>query len=370
MRIKSYYANTVHAAFRQALEELGSDAVLIESHPAPAETRSMGEFEVVCGIVDNPAAKANNPKRPSSAARQDDLAAELKMLRSQMDELRNMLQPPGSDTPATDLDEIRSELIAADIGPDLAAVLVDMANAVRRGSGSRQGPAKDALRRIVETTIHGRLQISPDIDWTGHGNVIVFVGPPGAGKTTSLAKIAVKHCLAARRSLRIISVDTERVGVHERLRALAGVMGVACTAASSIGEFQDALRDGRGKDYILVDTPGFSAADMDAARELAAALKRVESREVYLVQSACAKRQDLAAFSERFSIFKPTKLLFTKMDETTSTGSVISETLRLEKPLSFFGTGQGIPEDLEEASAEALIRNLFPTDRAAAASAA
>ena len=369
MRIKSYYANTVHAAFRQALEELGSDAVLIESHPAPAETRGMGEFEVVCGVVEN-TAKANKPKRASNTASQDDLAAELKMLRSQMDELRNMLQPPGSDTPATDLDEVRGELIAADIGPDLAAVLVDMANSVRRGSGSRQGPAKDSLRRIVEATIRARLQFASNVDWTGHGNLIVFVGPPGAGKTTSLAKIAVKQCLAARRSVRIISVDTERVGVHERLRALAGVMGVACATASSIGEFQEALRDGRGKDYVLVDTPGFSAADIDAQRDLATALKRVESREVYLVLPACAKRQDLAAFAERFAIFKPTKLLFTKMDETTSTGSVISETLRVEKPLSFFGTGQGIPEDLEDANADALIRNLFPADKAATASAA
>jgi flagellar biosynthesis protein FlhF len=374
MRIKSYFANSVQAAIRQAREELGSDAVLIESHAAPEESRRLGEFEVVCGIVDA-AARPNKAKRAQNTPAQDDLAAELKMLRAQMDDLRGMLQPAGAAAPPTDVDEIREELIAADLDPDLAGALVDMANAVRRSAGPQRNAApvtgKDALRRIVEASILGRLQGgAPPASIAKQRNAVVFVGPPGAGKTTSLAKIAVWRCLAERRSMRIISVDGERVGSHERLRALAGIMGMGFTAANSIAELNDALRDNRGKDCVLIDTPGFSKAEEDAARELASALKRAEPSEVHLVLPACAKRADLAAMSDRFAVFHPTRLLFTRLDETTSVGAVVSEALRLEKPLSFFAAGQAIPDDLEEANPEMLVRRMFAADSAAAVNAA
>jgi flagellar biosynthesis protein FlhF len=74
--------------------------------------------------------------------------------------------------------------------------------------------------------------------------------------------------------------------------------------------------------------------------------------------------------SDRFAVFHPTRLLFTRLDETTSVGAVVSEALRLEKPLSFFAAGQAIPDDLEEANPEMLVRRMFAADSAAAVNAA
>jgi flagellar biosynthesis protein FlhF len=228
------------------------------------------------------------------------------------------------------------------------------------------------LRRIVEASIRGRLRVSSTIGLGGPNDqsTVVFVGPPGAGKTTTLAKIAVKRCLAARLTVRIVSVDAERVGSHERLRTLAGVMGIGFTAANSIPELQDALKESRTKDCLLIDTPGFGNGDSDAARDLALVLNRAAPCDIHLVLPACAKRADLAAFADRFGVFRPGKLLFTRLDETSSLGCVVSEALRLEKPLSFFSTGQSIPDDLQEANAEMLVEKLFAADAAAAASAA
>lgn len=380
MRIKSYFASSVQAAMRQAHEDLGADAVLIESHATSAETAHLGQFEVVCGLAETPARKPARTKRAAASAStgQDELAAELKMLRSQMDELRSMLKPAPVVT--SQMEAVRDELIAADIEPSIVAMLLESA-VPRRGADSARQMIADALCARLRTASNraglqseGGAGLQPangaSAPRSRSGNAIVFVGPPGAGKTTTLAKIAVKHCLGERRTVRIVSFDAERIGAHERLRAFASVLGIGFVAASSIAEFLDALKESRSKECVLIDTPGYSASDIEAARDLATVLERAAPRDVHLVLPACAKRADLAAFSDRFTLFQPTKLLFTKLDETASFGSIVSEAVRLDKPMSYFSTGQEVPEDLEEASADTLIRRVLPPETAATASAA
>lgn len=369
MRIKSYFANSVEAAIRQASHDLGPEAMLIESRPASAEGRHLGRYEVVFGTREQPA-KDTAAAAPSS---RDDLASELKALRGQMDELRRMLQPSQPAAPVkSELEEIREELMAADIDPAVVENLVETAYSIWKSpvaQAPRSGAAGDFLRQIIGECIRRRLQGPPPLaaPVTTRGNVIILVGPPGSGKTTSLAKIALQHCLAQHRSVRIISVDTERVGGHERLRAFSAILGASFTAANSTGELSEALTDARSKDFVLVDTPGYSGADLDSATEIAAALGKTDTREVHLVLPASMKRLDLSAASERFAIFKPDRLLFTKLDETTSFGSVLSEALRIGKPLSFFSTGQSVPEDLEVASVDTIMAKLFRPQAATAA---
>jgi flagellar biosynthesis protein FlhF len=121
---------------------------------------------------------------------------------------------------------------------------------------------------------------------------------------------------------------------------------------------------------VLIDTQGFAPGDTAAARDLATVLGRIAGPEVHLVLPASMKRCDAAAYSDHFAPFKPTRLLFTKLDETSSVGSMLSETLRLGIPLSFFSIGQGVPEDLENADPCVLIDRLFLSNPATAASAA
>ena len=370
MKLKSYYANSIDAALRQAREELGPDAMLVESHAASAEARYRGRFEVVFGISEN-GQEMPKATRLASGGRED-VAVELKMLRSQIDELRKMIQatqPEGSGFP--EVEEICQELIAADIAPDIAASLTETAKTIWINPGAAQlRPAapKDSLRRIVEECIRRGIETVPAD--AAAGNAIAFVGPPGAGKTTALAKIAIKHLLARRLPFRVISVDCERVGSHERLRAYAGIMGAPFAAADSIAELLQALNGRRDNETILIDTPGFSPAEADSARDLVRALDRIEGLQVQLVLPASMKRADLSACASQFAPFKPSCLLFTKLDETSSLGSVISEALRLAKPLSFFCAGQEVPEHLENAGSETLLSRLFEERTAQAQSAA
>jgi flagellar biosynthesis protein FlhF len=330
----------------------------------------MGRFEVIFGVLESRREDVKIIQTPVHAppvpAGRDDLAAELKMLRSQITDLRKMLQPSPQPAPAAiESENVRNELIAADLDPVIAANLVDAAETRWGGAG------KQSLQQIVEECVRARIQTAHDLKSAAvRGNVIAFVGPPGAGKTTALAKIAVQCCFAKRRSVRIVSVDTERVGGHELLRAYSNLLGIGFVAVNSLAALQEALNENSEKMYVLIDTPGFAPADAGAARDLATVLGRAAGAEVHLVMPASMKRPDAAAYSDFFAVFKPTRLLFTKLDETASVGSLLSEALRIGIPLSFFSIGQAVPEDLENADPDALIGRLFPPTEAPAATAA
>jgi flagellar biosynthesis protein FlhF len=119
----------------------------------------------------------------------------------------------------------------------------------------------------------------------------------------------------------------------------------------------------------LIDTPGYAAGEMEDASELAAFLTRSPGVETHLVASASMRPADLSRTLDRFQIFTPVKLIFTHLDETLFFGTMISESARGEKPISFLAAGQQIPEDLEPATPARLLDLIFeePAERALSA---
>src|SRR5581483_8816885 len=189
----------------------------------------------------------------------------------------------------------------------------------------------------------------------GLPRVAALVGPPGSGKTTTLVKLAVAHGLTGRKSVQLISLDNLRVGGAEQLRSYAAILGVGFQTVETPAGLAQAVDDHRTKSLILIDTPGYSVVETDGAADLARALTASGEIDVHLVLSASMKSADLTRVVEAFEIFRPAKLLFTRLDETSSFGPIYCEGARTHKPLSFFGTGQRIPEELAQASQDLLI---------------
>jgi len=381
MKIKSYFADSVEQAIQEARREMGTEAMLITSRRSSPETRSLGAYEVVFGLHG-----ALNAGVNSSASRgrtgagaelskelSRDLSSELQSLRAQLQEIKSTLQGGrGTDAASVEAEELFEELVANDLARNVAQDIVS--TAVRlRDQLSRDQPAPPiALRSYAAEFVSNKLQFAPPFQKASADGprTVVFAGPPGAGKTTTLIKIAIRECLAERQPVRILSVDPYRVAAHEKLRSLAALIGVGFSAVNSAPEFFAAAEESHSKRILLVDTPGYSPAEMDGAEEIASCLKRAPAKEVHLVLPASMKREDLLRTIRAYAIFAPDYLLFTKLDETASLGAVLSAALEAGKPLSFFANGQDIPEDFEPAQARALLAAVFRREIAEAVPAA
>src|SRR5262249_10267335 len=105
---------------------------------------------------------------------------------------------------------------------------------------------------------------------------------------------------------------------------------------------------------LLVDTPGFSAPDMQAASDLADALSNCPNTEAVLVVEGYMKARDLRRCIQKYELFRFTKVLITKMDETEAFGSVLSEVIRAGKLISFLANGPRIPDDIQTATPEGI----------------
>jgi flagellar biosynthesis protein FlhF len=200
--------------------------------------------------------------------------------------------------------------------------------------------------------------------------VVALVGPPGCGKTTTLVKLAVRYGLASRRPVQLITADTHRVAAVEQLRVYAAIIGAGFDAVETTRGLQQTLEAHREKGLILIDTQGYAAGDMDDAAELARFLAGDPGVETHMVAAASMRSEDLSRVIDRFEIFSPAKLIFTRLDETSSFGAMVSESVRTGKPVSFLAAGQQIPEDIEPATVSRLLERVLERVRERALSAA
>jgi flagellar biosynthesis protein FlhF len=377
MKIKSYYSSSVEQAIQEARLELGTDAMLITSRRSSPETRSLGAYEVVFGL--NTASNSSATRSRSAAAPASDLSGELQHLRAQLQEIKSTLQGArAAESPASEADELLEELVASDLARNISQETVASAVRLREQLSRDQPTSPIALRAYAAELITKKLRFAPPFQQSQPASqptsdaarVVVFTGPPGAGKTTTLIKIAIRECLAQRQPVRILSVDPYRVAAHEKLRSFASIIGVGFTAINSVQEFLAAVEESRNKSVVLVDTPGYSGTELDGAQEIAGCFERLANKQVHLVLPASMKRVDLMRIIRDYAVFRADFLLFTKLDETESQGAILSAAISADKPLSFLTNGQNIPEDIEPAHARALLASVFRPEMAEAVSAA
>jgi flagellar biosynthesis protein FlhF len=297
-------------------------------------------------------------------------------LRDQLDGIKRLLQNGGASANTygqPEVEQLYQELESAGMDAATARRITDEASAdwlnltpAQRSSNSA------ALQDLAAENIRKKLRSAPDFAPVAQDSkrAVIFIGPPGAGKTTVLTKIAIRECLGRRLSMRIISVDPYRVAAHEKLRSFAKIMGVGFTAASTMREFIEAIDEFRTKDILLIDTPGYGSKDLEGLHELAAFFSQMSPKEIHLVLPVSMSREGLAWCVKQYEEFQPDYLLFTKLDETRSRGSSICAALDADKPLSFFTAGQSIPEDIEPANPDDLLATLFDRQRMAASPAA
>ncbi|MGC8792605.1 MAG: AAA family ATPase, partial [Bryobacteraceae bacterium] len=258
-----------------------------------------------------------------------------------------------------------ARLLEAEVDPELAREILEASRQRKMAGGV---PFLEA----VSAELASRCPVDPRLGRRMEGpRVVAVIGPSGAGKTTLLAKLAVREGLTRRQSVELVSLDFCRVGGAEQLRQFAAILGAPFQAIETRHGLEQALRDSQRKDLVLIDTPGLGAGEQEEARELASWLEAQAEPECWLVLTASMRSADLWRVAERFERFRPRKLVFTRLDETTAIGALWSLAVRLGRPVAFLSAGQRIPEDIEPATSARLVEWLgFGLARWAAGAAA
>jgi flagellar biosynthesis protein FlhF len=237
--------------------------------------------------------------------------------------------------------EIAARLQASGLDIDLARAIADSHPVNRRRSAGLE-----SLRETVAKEL-ARLATADE----SFAPVEVFVGPPGVGKTTTIAKIAAQERARQGQRVGLLAADAFRVGAIEQLRLYADILGAPFLAARSVDEFARALGD--FKRPFLVDTAGRSPKD-DVAKDMFRVLSGRSGVRTHLLIPATASPAAARKLFERFADARPSRVLLTRLDEVDSIGPLVSVLRDSGLPLSYFGTGQNVPADLQRVTAPVL----------------
>lgn len=192
--------------------------------------------------------------------------------------------------------------------------------------------------------------------------VIFFIGPTGVGKTTTIAKIASQLCVNHKKKIVLLTTDTYRIAAADQLRTYASILDVPFRVIYTEDEMMAAVKDYKDYDYILVDTAGHSQNNADQKDSMAHFLRSVDDsvdKDIYLVVSATTKYRDLLAIADAYSEFTDYKLIFTKLDETTTLGNLFNLCMHTGASMSYVTCGQNVPDDIEVFSPQSTVKQLL-----------
>ncbi len=192
--------------------------------------------------------------------------------------------------------------------------------------------------------------------------VVFFVGPTGVGKTTTIAKIASKFRVEGDKKVALLTADTYRIAAAEQLRTYANILDVPFRIIYSSEEVGQALKDFKEYDLIMVDTAGHShhnEVQKETMKEFIRSVDDKVEKEVFLVLSATTKYKDLLSIVDAYKMVTDYKIIFTKLDETTTLGSLLNVKLYTGADLSYVTYGQNVPDDIATFNPQRAVKRIL-----------
>ncbi|WP_026881263.1 flagellar biosynthesis protein FlhF [Clostridium akagii] len=186
-------------------------------------------------------------------------------------------------------------------------------------------------------------------------HIIVLVGPTGVGKTTTIAKLAGRLSLIEKKKVGLITVDTYRIGAIEQLKTYADIMNIPFSVVFSIKDMEKSIEDMSECDMILIDTTGRSSKNIMQISELSAFIRKTKSDNIHLVMSSTTKNSDIKTIVEGYKVLNYNNIIITKLDETSTYGSILNIMNYAKQPLSYVTTGQNVPDDIKCLNSDEII---------------
>ena len=352
--------------------DLGSDAVILNTRkmkrPGMFSFLRSPLIEVLASLEEEEnetktiAAEVNNAKVEQLEDKMHDMEEMLAKIYKQMserqtDSLKNAVQKT-ADKPSSSIYNVFIENMKQN---DVEQTVIDEIMTALRRNGIDDDTSMNEAFSTFQKELISRLGASEGIrlEENKKPKVVMFLGPTGVGKTTTLAKLAANFMIKEKKKVGMITADTYRIAAVEQLKTYSEIMGTSITVIYSPKEMKDAIKKHAEDDLILIDTPGKSHKNKKHFDEIKEIVKAAEPDEAYLLISATTKMKDCKELIKAYSFIDKYKLIFTKLDETSSPGVVLNVKEITGKPLSYVTTGQSVPDDIELIDVENLSKKLL-----------
>ena len=374
MQIKRFEAKNMTSALRLIKAELGTEAVILSARSIKKRSGILGTLKY-SGVE---VTAATDTRIPAEDHFRGDLCAE--PAEKPIDPYFSYTQAPitgrtkaqGVGTAAEKAFRIKrsdstvagkkylfglyqlliSQGVDADIAADLTEGMKLIPNATRRLASGESGILITSLLEPM-----GLYTRPIQLDKT-KPQPIVFMGTSGAGKTTTVAKLAAHFAIARNKAVALITFDDVRIGALDQIRVYARIIGVPLAVVSNRSELKKHMKRFKDKDLVLIDTPGLNPKDDVQIGELQYHLEKWPSLQTQLVLSATTKQTDLIDTIKRLEGFSQRRLLFTRLDETGAVGNLLNVMIRSHIPVSYITNGPQIPDDIRPASLKNLVHIL------------
>lgn len=327
-------------------------AAAARAAPAPIQVAAARATPALRPAAARPTAPASPapPPQPAvaaaTAAAMDNMNHELKILRRMLETQLGQLawNERARRTPV--VAEMLRELTEMGISQELADRIIEQL--------PEQGDLASARRFAIAGLSQYLRTAGPR--WQDDGGRVALVGATGVGKTTTLAKIAVRWVLRhGARDLALVAADPVRIGAHDQLHALGQLLGAPVYAPDGFAGLPVLLAQLSRYRLVLIDTPGSSVRDPQLAARLAVLANSASRLESALVLPANGQAGAIEEAVRRFAPANPACCLLTKLDEAASLGGVLSVLIRARLPVAYVSDGQRVPEDLQPARALDLV---------------
>ncbi|MBW2011110.1 MAG: flagellar biosynthesis protein FlhF [Deltaproteobacteria bacterium] len=367
MQIKRFEAQNMTEALRMIKKEFGSEAVILSATSLKKEKGIFGSLrkpgvEVTAAMDTHESESISIPmdvhKDQTGFENSGRKNSSLQSIYEGRKVINNKPDPKirENDLLQNDAKEfftLHHQMVSEGVQEEIASEIIEELKST--GFLKKNQEPKKINKNLIRVLEEIDVEVSPIKIEDGKQKTVAFVGPAGVGKTTTIAKLAAVQTFRMKKRVALITLDNYRIAGIEQLKVYAKIIGIPMEVASNSKEFKESLKKLRNKDLILIDTAGMSPRDEDEFNELKGVFDKIHPDEIHLLMSAATKDNDLINILKRFKLFSINRLIFTKLDETTSHGNILNQLIRTKIPVSYFTNGRQVPECIEEATLEKLV---------------
>jgi flagellar biosynthesis protein FlhF len=335
-------------------QELGTNAVIVHSGEIQGKRRMLAarQFEMIA-VIDDAEADRHRTSQTATPADVEALAGlyqdSFQKLQQDLNSLRDEVQHVCSASGP--FDELQNGE-APPAAPWHPAFLRDVIGQDRQIIGD-----PDRLRNAVRDRIKVAHELQPKADSGPH--VVALIGPTGAGKTTTLAKLAAKWTIESQLAVGLITTDTYRVAAVDQIREYSTLLGLDLRVAFSASEAQRAVDEFQTRDLVLIDTPGRNHRDRVAMASLRGMLENTGAVTALLLIPATLGLTQIEEIIDSYRDMKPAGIILTKTDETADLSAVTAIAGCCDWPITYVTSGQRVPQDIDPAERDALCGGLL-----------